>query len=443
VRRAAKGNGMILAIDLGSTSFKAAVFDAEQRRVGQGACILRYTYGAGGRVELDADHVVDAVRTAVGGALDRSDAACVTAVAITSQAQTFTITDSRFTPLMPFVSWMDTRGAAACGALAADLALAEVARHVSFPALLAGQQVCQVRRVRDTQPDLLADAHRVLLLPSWVTALLTGTAVCDTNLAAMSGLYSMVSGAWWPAALDACGLRASQLPALAGIGCPVGRTGGGAVDLGLPPGLPVVAAGNDQTAGAFGAGVHGTDALLITLGTCQVAYRAPAPAPRAERTVVAGPYPDGGWYALAADHCGGSLVNWAETVLEGCETDARFFAAAAASPPGCHGVVFEPGASHDDHAWRNRRPEHTPGDLARAVIEALVRRMTGLVADVCGGTLPGTLLVAGGGSRAPLWVALQSDALGRDLVPTEADPLAGAARMAAQAGTVEPVVGTE
>ncbi len=58
---------MILAIDLGSTSFKAAVFDAGMQRVGAGACEVAYSYGPGGLVELDSAHVVKAVRRVVVG----------------------------------------------------------------------------------------------------------------------------------------------------------------------------------------------------------------------------------------------------------------------------------------------------------------------------------------------------------------------------------------
>jgi sugar (pentulose or hexulose) kinase len=133
---------------------------------------------------------------------------------------------------------------------------------------------------------------------------------------------------------------------------------------------------------------------------------------------------------MAADVCGGNLVNWAETVLAGCESDERFFAAAQAAPPGCNGLVFEVGADGSDNSWRGLSTAHTAGDCARAVVETLVRRTTGLVHDLCGESLPETCLVAGGGSNAALWTTLLEQALGHPLTVTRADPLAGAARMA-------------
>lgn len=428
-------SGAILAIDLGSTSFKAAVFGPSLRLLGTGAAPLDYVYGAGGAVELQPATVDAAFRGAIRKALRGAGlpAGTLRAVAITSQAQTFTVTDPKHHPRAPFISWRDLRARAACEALGRDAALRDLAAHASFPSLLPGMLLCQVRHLRDTRPKLLAGDVRILPLPAYCVARLCGRPACDANLAAMSGLYSMVRGGWWTAALDACGLTEARLPEVVPIGAVAGRTGGGAGAFGLPAGVPVILAGNDQTAGAYGAGVHERDALLITLGTCQVAYRAPAASPTAGRTTAAGPYPGDRWYAMAADSCGGDLINWAKTVLAGCDTDARFFAAAAKAPPGCRDLVFTPGDAHAEGAWRHLAPGQTAGDFARSVLEELVRRMARLVATLEGKAPAARLMVAGGGSRARVWTGMLAEALKRPLKPVSADPLLGAARMAREA----------
>jgi xylulokinase len=428
-------SGAILAIDLGSTSFKAAVFGPSLRLRGTGAAALRYVYGAGGAVELQPAVVDAAIRGAVRRALRAADvpAQRIRALAITSQAQTFAVTDHAFRPRMPFVSWRDLRARTACEALHREPALRDLAAHASFPALLSGLLLCQLRHLHDSRPKRLAGDVRILPLPAYLVARLCGRPACDANLAAMSGLYSMAQGGWWPAALAACGIAAAPLPEVAPIGAVAGRTRKEAAAFGLPAGVPVVLAGNDQTAGAYGAGVHARDALLITLGTCQVAYRAPAAPPAAGRVTAAGPYPGGCWYAMAAHSCGGDLINWAKTLLAGCGTDARFFAAAAAAPRGCRGLVFSPGDADGEGVWSHLAPGQTAGDFARSIIEELVRRMTRLVATLEGKTPAARLLVAGGGSRARVWTAMLAEALGRPLKPVSADPLLGAARMAMEA----------
>jgi sugar (pentulose or hexulose) kinase len=75
---------------------------------------------------------------------------------------------------------------------------------------------------------------------------------------------------------------------------------------------------------------------------------------------------------------------------------------------------------------------HTRADLARSVLEALSWRTAGLARRLGLALRDRRVLVAGGGGRQPLWRKLVADALGVDLEVTDAQPLLGAARMAAR-----------
>ncbi|MCX6935329.1 MAG: FGGY-family carbohydrate kinase [Verrucomicrobia bacterium] len=410
---------MILAIDLGSTSFKAAVFDRRLRLMTSGSGRLRYRFGAGGLVELDVAVVHAALRCALDEARVRDHD--IKIVALTSQAQTFTWVDARGRARMPFLSWQDTRSATDCVAL--KLKLKGFSEHSSFSHLFPGLQVCQLRRLRSGGQGM------PLLLPSYILRLWTGEAITDNNIAAMSGLYSMITNGWWPAALRACGLSESQLPRVIQVGEIAAETTSAAQPFGLPRGVPVVLAGNDQTAGGFGAGLEKRQELLISLGTAQVAYTCHRTMPRLLAGASRGPYPGGLFYRMAADRCGGNVVNWAQAVLAGCTTPAGFDAVAASSPAGCRGVVFEPGDAPEGGAWRNIGLHHGPGDLARAVLESLARRMAHMVSTIYPGPLP-VVNVAGGGAQSVLWRDILAKELGVPVVLTRATPLAGAARLA-------------
>ncbi|MBI2441328.1 MAG: FGGY-family carbohydrate kinase [Lentisphaerae bacterium] len=410
---------MIMAIDLGSTSFKAAVFDRRLRQLRAGSRRLVYRFGAGGSVELAVAHALSALRGAV------TDACAadynLSAIALTSQAQTFTMVDDRGRSQMPFVSWQDSSAGAACAQLKGKLK--HFGAHCSFGEILPGLQICQLRR-RRPKARLMP-----LNLPSYVLRLWTGAAVTDENIAAMSGLYSLKKRGWWPEALRACGLRERQLPKIIPVGGIAALTTAAARRFGLPAGIPVILAGNDQTAGGYAAYLEQKKELLITLGTAQVAYAATSKLPRAAPGLVRGPYPGGLFYSMAADECGGNVVTWAQTVLAGCATEARFEALSAQSPKGCRGMVFEPDVPLARGAWRNIAFRHGPGDLARAVLEALSRRMADLARRVYPAGLP-SIKVAGGGAQSRLWRSIIADALGVTVQRTTATPLAGAARMA-------------
>ncbi|MCX7428644.1 MAG: FGGY-family carbohydrate kinase [Planctomycetia bacterium] len=423
---------MILALDLGSTALKAAVFDPALRQRAAASCPLEYRFAPGGRVELDADAVIAAVQQVLRGAIDRAGVPveAIRALAITSQAQTFTVVDSRGEPRIPLISWQDTRAGETLKELTGDPAFADFARHASFGQPLDALQVCQIRHLQRTRPGLIEPADQVLKLPALLVRRLTGAAVIDRNLAAMSGLYSLVLEDWWPAALAVCGLQPGQLPTLVPIGVIAAKTDAHAADLGLPPGVPVVLAGNDQTAGAFGARLDEQGGLLITLGTAQVAYACHAVLAPADPAVIRGPYPGGLYYRMAADSCGGSIINWAKTVLAGCETDEAFFAAAGRAEPGCGGLAFEAELPSGHGAWRNIGFEHRPAEFARAVVECLAGCMARMIAALDVDLTKTKVLAAGGGSRSEVWVSILSEKLGRPILATEADPAAGAARMA-------------
>jgi len=411
---------MILAIDLGSTSFKAAVFDHRLRPVAGGSGLLKYEFDSQGGATLAPRSVHAALREALAEA--RVSEHPVRSVAITSQAQTFALLDARGRPQTPFFSWLDTRSRRACESL--RKALPGFRQHCSFPEPEPGLQVCQLRRLRP--PRLLSPA----LLPTWLLRLWTGSFATDANLAAMSGLYSLKHERWWDDALDACRLRPARLPEVLPVGTVAGLTNRGAHRSGLPAGLPVVLAGNDQTAGAFAAGIEQTGAVLLTLGTAMVACACRTAMPRARAGCVRGPYPDGRFYRLAVAAGGGSVVNWGETVLAGCATDEEFFRQAASSPPDCNGLVFEPHLDAARGAWRNVGLHHAPADFARSMLEALTAQFAATIRKTGIAPAAAPLLVAGGGSRQPFWVGLLARALDRPLRATRASPLRGAARMA-------------
>ncbi|MFC1452742.1 FGGY-family carbohydrate kinase [Verrucomicrobiota bacterium] len=426
---------MILALDLGSTAFKAGLFDTGMHCRGRAQTAVRYAYGSGGQVEIEVASVLDLFRSAILGALSQFGPGSpdIDRISITSQAQTFTVLDGQGRAKTPFISWQDTRAAAVCEAMMSDPGFRDFAAHSSFPELLPGLQLCQLRHIRETAPCLIGPLDRVLVLPAFLIEALGGEAVVDDNLAAMGGLYSLRENDWWPLALDSCGLSTTQLPRIVAAGRPATSTGPQAVELGLREGIPITAAGNDQTAGAFGARLHEADAILVGLGTCQVAYRCIAREPGPAPGIVRGPYPGRRFYQMVVDDYGGNLVRWAETILRYCGSDIDFSEQAAKAEAGCKGLRFRADLGRASGAWTGIGFHHGPPELARSVLEELARRMSAIIRrfDPRAGT--GTYLVSGGGRSSSPWIEILSEAVGAELTVTDADPLLGAALMAAEA----------
>ena len=422
---------MILGIDLGSTVFKAALFDRDLVTRGTGAATVMVAPSEGNRVEMPVPETEAAFQEAIAGAL-RSAAVkddAVEAIAITSQAQTFTVRSPAGDARIPFISWRDTRGEVRNRASGG---LTDFSQHCSVDECQPLLMVAKLTWLQDeSEGGLVGGDDLVLMLPTWFVLQLTGNAIVDNNLAAMSGLYSLREGGWWDEAVRVCGIREYNLPSLAELGTTAGKTVKSAKRYGLPPGVPVLLAGNDQTAGAYGAAIHEQDAMLITLGTAQVVYvvrqRMPPPAPG----VIRGPYPGGRYYQLAADDHGAGTVHWARTVLDGCASETDFDRAADRGAADCGGVRFIADGPAGSGRWVDGTPRTTEADKARAVLLCLVDRMAKMLDRLQPIAVNDRLLLTGGGSNSDAWFNCLQQRLGKPLHRLEAAaPTLGAARMA-------------
>ena len=423
---------MILSIDLGSTSFKSAVYSRDLHELGTSNAGIQNVAGPGRTIEIDPSHAFSRFILSIQGALsDAGVALCdIEVISITSQAQTFMICDGNGNPKSRFVSWQDTRSEEDNRAYRA---LTDFHNHSGVGDCLPMLSISNLAFMQDQAAgSLVQQGDTVMMLPSWFVLGLTGSACIDDNLAAMSGLYSFIEDGWWTDALDVCGISEDNMPSLVRMATVCGYSRSDSIIPGLGEGVPVMLAGNDQTAGAYAARIHESDAVLITLGTAQVAYECCDSLPQPKKGLMRGPYPGGRFYQLAADEYGGSTINWAKTVLAECSTDEAFALAAGTAPAGSDGLVFSATAAGGGGAWHNEAARHDDSHRARSILEYLSRRMLNMLDELTSiGSRP--LYVAGGGSRCTPWVDILSELLGKNLQVTQASPTLGAARMARDA----------
>ena len=106
---------LILAIDVGTTSSRAAVVDLHGRITGIDAAPLTSRAPRPGRVEQDAARVWTATRRVIAGALAKAGRSAhdIAAVGVTTQRASAVVWDrATGKPLSPMVVWSDLRGAA-------------------------------------------------------------------------------------------------------------------------------------------------------------------------------------------------------------------------------------------------------------------------------------------------------------------------------------------
>lgn len=411
---------MYLACDLGSTFLKAAVCDASGAPLRRHAVRISYDLAPGGSVELPVKRFDDALDELIAGL---SLKASPSAIAITSQAQTFAVCAANGSARSGFISWQDTSAAGLRHGLAEDARLDNFAAHSSFPEVHPQQMLCQVARM--TRAGGIGPDDRLVPLPSRMIEHLGGEARLDANLAAMTGLFSMTLDGWWPAALAVSGITASQLPTISRPGRRASVSGQAGIRLGITPGTPIVLAGNDQSAGAYAARVHRGAGRLIGLGTAQVAYRWLPKMPPPTPGLVRGHFPGGGAYLMAVDAIGGNAITWAAKHFDLSADELLRLALSA--PRGSGGIRFaaDPDLGTGAGTWIGGGPKTGTAEHGRAVVEHLAGRMETML-DRLGGD--GNLLVTGSEDKAA-WCAIFAQQLGQSLHPVVADSLLGAAGM--------------
>ncbi|MCE5278115.1 MAG: FGGY-family carbohydrate kinase [Planctomycetaceae bacterium] len=422
---------MILAIDLGTTNFKAAVFDEALARLGEASAAAPYITNDAMRVEMDAGEVWATLVELIAQTckLAGTHTTNIQSVAITSQAQSFTIMDDHGRARTAVISWLDKRGAAGPEGLSEALSRGWH-EHCSFPALTAQMQLAHLMRLRAQAPRVLEEPGRVVPLPALIFERLGGVSLCDDNLAAMSGMYSLWAGAWREEALAACGLKPQQMPRLVsvGSGVPVAELN---PSLPLGAGARLVSAGNDQTAGALGNGCRGGE-VVVTLGTALVAYRF-AGQHRGPYSPGGcwGPYPGGGYYELAFRDEGCLALDWAAETLMPGSLAATLIEAAARGQTAVtvESGFFVPGRMRTSQAWTGDLP--TPDLKAYAVLEGLAMSLRQLVRDELTCSSGTVVRAIGGGSRSAVWLQIIADVLDCPVHRGSGDSLLGAALMAA------------
>jgi len=427
--------GYVLALDQGTTSSRAILFDEAGAIVAVAQHEFQQFYPQAGWVEHDPNEILTSQMSCAVEALGKAGARPrdVAAIGITNQRET-TLVWERATgkPIHPAIVWQDRRTAARCTALEESGAGEEVASRTGL-VLDPYFSATKVAWILDNVPGARAAAERGELafgtVDSWLIWHLTSGQrhVMDVTNASRTLLYNIVKGEWDAEMLRLFGVPQSLLPEVVWSSERVGEV---TTTLGLG-GIPIAGIAGDQQAALFGQlcwdkgqakNTYGTGCFLLqNIGTEFVRSRhrlITTVAASAQRRLE---------YALEGSiFIGGAVVQWLRDNLRliGSSADVE---ALAAGVPDAGGVVFVPafvglGAPHwDAHAAGmliGLRRDTQPGHIARAALEAIAYQVADVLEAVHSetGTPLEALRVDGGASVNDLLMQFQADVLGVPVV---------------------------
>jgi glycerol kinase len=425
----------ILALDQGTTSSRAILFDQAGAIAAVAQHEFRQFYPQAGWVEHDPTEILTSQMSCAVEALGKVGARPrdVAAIGITNQRETVVVWErATGKPIHPAIVWQDRRTAGFCADLESSGAGEMIGARTGLlidPYFSA----TKLKWILDNVEGARARAERGELafgtVDSWLVWHLTSGKrhVTDVTNASRTLLYNVVKGEWDAELLKLFNVPARVLPEVAWSSEKVGEV---TTTLGLG-GIAIAGIAGDQQAALFGQLCWDKGEAKNTYGTgCFLLQNIGTTFARSKHkliTTIAASAQKRLEYALEGSiFIGGAVVQWLRDNLKliGSSSDVE---ALASGVPDAGGVVFVPafvglGAPHwDPHAGGlmiGLRRDTQPGHIARAALESIALQVADVLEAMHSetGTPLEALRVDGGAAVNDLMMQFQADVLGVPVV---------------------------
>jgi len=430
----------LLAIDVGTQSARAIVFDAQGRLLARAQKVFEPTYYSPqpGWGEQHPDVYWEALAECVrelwsNGGIDPAD---IAGLSLTTQRATMVCLDGGGHVLRPAILWVDQRRCDSPPALGpvwnALFALAGASGLVGH-----FQREAEANWLAQHQPAQWHETKKYLFLSGYLSYRMTGNFVDSVGSQVGYVPFDYKRLAWakhgdWK--WKAVAVRHDQLPELVAPGQRLGSLSRiAAEELGLPARLPIVAAAADKACEVLGSGVLEPDVAALSFGTTATINTTQPRYVEVQRMLPAYPAAlPGAWNTEVQIYRGFWMVSWfkrefahREQALareRGVPVESLFDELVRGVPPGSMGLTLQP---YWSPGVRDPGPEakgaiigfgeaHTRAHLYRAILEGLAYGLRAGREQIERGTgLPiRRVVVAGGGSQSDTAMQITADVFG-------------------------------
>lgn len=447
----------VLALDIGTSSTRAILYDTHGTAVPGVDAQLTYQLSTSheGEASIDADFLIDLVTRTLDEVLRKADKRAEQIIAVATSAFWHTLVPLDVTghPLLPLITWEDTRSQQAAVELRAQLDEAAIHRRTGAR-LHASYWPSKMRWLAEAHPEVVQRTARYVSFGEYLHERLLGRAICSLSMASGTGLLNTRTQAWDSELLDVLHVSPSLLP-----------TPGDLPDAlqGLTPEFarrwPVLdrvswfPAIGDGAAANIGSACANISTWGVTMGTSS-AMRVVVPPEQVE--------PKQGLWLYYVDKRrallggalseGGNMLAWLKNTLQVPnleELDAQL----ANLEPAAHGLTILPQLAgerspgwhpHATMAISGLTLHSTPIEIARAALEAVIFQLSEIydqLAHTLANQVTRPRLVANGTAllKSPLLGQMLADTLNRPLELSESSEASarGAALLALE--TLKPL----
>ena len=263
--------GYVLAIDQGTTSSRAIVFDGAMKIVSIGQKEFAQHYPASGWVEHDPEEIWSTVVWSIGKALEDAGLAAsdIAAIGITNQRETVVVWDrATGRPIHNAIVWQDRRTAPMCDRLRRQGLEPKFTRKTGLvldPYFSGTKIAWLLDKVKGARARAARGALLAGTIDSFLIWRLTGgrAHVTDATNASRTLLYDIARNAWDGELLDILRIPAAMLPEVRDCAADFGVT-----DAGLfGAEIPILGVAGDQQAATIGQACFEPGMMKSTYGT--------------------------------------------------------------------------------------------------------------------------------------------------------------------------------
>jgi glycerol kinase len=331
---------LLLAIDQGTTSTRAILFDGEARPMASHAIPLNQIYPANGWVEHDAGEIWQATLACCRAVLQGREGGNVAAIGITNQRETSLIWDRKTgEPLHNAIVWQDRRGAARCAQLKKRGLEAGIARKTGLlldPYFSATKLEWLLKNVKGVKGRDIAFGT----IDSWLIFNLTKGRVHATDVtnASRTLLWNLKSRDWDASLLKLFGVPRAILPQVRESRGDFGTTD----PMLLGAAIPILGVAGDQQAASFGQACFAAGDVKSTYGTgCFALVNTGKGVPRSRNRLLATALPQKQYAIEGSIFIAGAVVQWLRDEL-GVVASAPESEALAKRAKPAEGLYFVP-----------------------------------------------------------------------------------------------------
>jgi gluconokinase len=455
-------NQVALAIDIGSSSVRALLYDRNGHQIGDSEIQLPYRQHVtnDGGSESDPDGLLRAVCECIDGICNNIGDRQVVAIGITCFWHGLLGVARNNTSTTPVYMWSDKRSGRDAERLTSEISIADAHARTGCR-IHSSYWPAKLRWLERTQPGQFTGTARWVSVTDFIMEQITGTLATSVSMASGTGLLNARTLDWDSDMLSLLGLTTDQLPPIVDRTQPYPDLRGDFAArwpaLAHVPWYPAI---GDGAAANVGSGCVGASRIAFTIGT-SAAMRLVLPDADIQNDI-----PDRIWrYRLDRDHAviGGALSNggnaaaWMADRLDGEDLDS-LTAGAATLEPDAHGLTVLPlfagerSPSWNEHATgtiTGLRHATTSADMFRATLEASAYRLAAIYDDLAPAASSSHEIHANGAAAlgSPLWLQIIADTLGHEILAVDAEAEAsarGAAICALQAaGYIDTLIDTD